>query len=296
MTSMKNVCTCVDCSRPTMDRDPSLPSSFSSSSSSAESVSGDTPLCKRQKYDCRYQSSSAESVSGDTPLHKCQKYGCRYQSLWERDEKFGRWVRKSKKGSDYAFCTFCAKDIKIAGGGANDLSRHGDTMVHRRSTESTAVTPNIATLMAASTTMAIKAIKSEVLFASFIAEHNIPMNVSDHAGKLFRAMFPDSDIAKSFCSGRTKTTQIIKGALSSYYTRPVIEAMRQGPFSLLMDETTDNTAEKEAVLLNIFFDNNLGRIVCLFYGLPVCNIATGQTLFELIEDAFTKDNIPWGTG
>ena len=68
------------------------------------------------------------------------------------------------------------------------------------------------------------------------------------------------------------------------YTRPVIEAMRQGPFSLLMNETTDNTAEKEAVLLSIFFDNNLGRIVWQFYGLPICNIATGQTLFELIED------------
>ena len=151
----------IDCSRP-MERDPSL---SSSSSSSAEFVSGDFPLRKRQKYDCRYQSS------------------------WERDEKFGRWVRKSKKGSDYAFRTFCAKDIKIAGGGANDLSHHGETAVHRRSTESTAATPNIATLLAANTTMATKAIKSEVLYASFIAEHNIPMNVSDHAGKLFRAMF-----------------------------------------------------------------------------------------------------------
>ena len=230
------------------------------------------------------------------PQRKRQKYHCSYQSSWESDEKFkfGSWVRKSKKGSDYAFCTFCAKEIKIAGGGANDLSRHSETTLHWRSTESVAATPNIATLLAANTTLATKVIKSEVLFASFVAEHNVPMNVSEHAGKLFKAMFPDSDIAKKFASGRTKTTEIIKGALSPYYTKPVIEAMRQGPFSLLMDETTDNTAEKEAVLLSIFFDDNLGRVVCRFYGLPVCNIATGQTLFELIEDAFTKDNIPWG--
>ena len=38
----------------------------------------------------------------------------------------------------------------------------------------------------------------------------------------------------------------------------------------------------------------LERVLCRFYTLPVCNIATGQTLFELVKDAFTKDNIPWG--
>ena len=196
------------------------------------------------------------------PLRKRQKYQCSYQSSWESEEKFATWIRKSKKRRDYAFCTFWAKEIKISGGGANDLSRHRETTLHRRSSEAVATTPNIATVLAATNTLATKVIKSEVLFASFIAEHNVPMNVSEHARKLFKAMFPDSDIAKRFASGRTKTTEIIKGALSPYYTKPVIEAMCKGPFSLLMDETTDNTAEKEAVLLSIFFAENLGRVVC----------------------------------
>ena len=126
------------------------------------------------------------------PQRKRQKYHCSYQSSWESDEKFkfGSWVRKSKKGSDYAFCTFCAKEIKIAGGGANDLSRHSETTLHRRSTESVATTPNVATLLAANTTLATKVIKSEVLFASFVAEHNVPMNISEHAGKLLRSLIP----------------------------------------------------------------------------------------------------------
>ena len=53
-----------------------------------------------------------------------------------------------------------------------------------------------------------------------------------------------------------------------------------------MDETTDKSAGKEAVLLGIFFDSNLGRNVCRFYGLPVC---------KLLQDKHyrTKDNIPW---
>lgn len=42
-------------------------------------------------------------------------------------------------------------------------------------------------------------IKSEVLFTSFLVEHNIPLSAADHAGALFKQMFPDSDIA-SKCS------------------------------------------------------------------------------------------------
>lgn len=140
-------------------------------------------------------SSSAESsvnVNDDglrLPQRKRQKYHCSYQSSWESDENFG-WVRKSKKGRDYAFCTLCSKEIKIASGGANDLLRHSETTLHQRSTVAVATTPNIATLFAANTTLATKVIRSEVLFASFVAEHNLPMNVSEHAGKLFKAMFP----------------------------------------------------------------------------------------------------------
>ena len=238
-------------------------------------------------------SSSLESDASYLPLRKRQKYYCSYQSSWEKEEGFKGWVKKSTKGNSYAFCTFCGKDIKICCGGANDLLRHSATALHQGSAKTVNTTPNIATFMAANTSLATKVIKSEVLFSSFVAEHNLAINVAEHAGKLFKAMFPDSEIAKRFSCGRTKTTEVIKGALAPFYTKPVITAMCRGPFSILMDETTDNTTEKEAVLLCVFFDDKLGRVVCRFYGLPVCNIATGQTLFKLIEDAFAKDGIPW---
>ena len=39
--------------------------------------------------------------------------------------------------------------------------------------------------------------KAELLFTGFICEHNLPISTADHAGKLLKAMFPDSKIAKS---------------------------------------------------------------------------------------------------
>ena len=36
--------------------------------------------------------------------------------------------------------------------------------------------------------------KAELLFSGFLVEHNLRLDIADHAAKLFRNMFPDSKI------------------------------------------------------------------------------------------------------
>ena len=50
--------------------------------------------------------------------------------------------------------------------------------------------------------LSAEVIHFELLFASFLIEHNIPLSASDHAGPLFRKMFPDSELAKKYVSGQ----------------------------------------------------------------------------------------------
>ena len=46
--------------------------------------------------------------------------------------------------------------------------------------------------------LAMKVVSTEVKFTSFLLEHNQPIAVADHAGPLFRSMFPDSKIAQYY--------------------------------------------------------------------------------------------------
>lgn len=39
---------------------------------------------------------------------------------------------------------------------------------------------------------------AEALFTELIIEHNLPVAVADHANKLVKKMFPDSEIAKQY--------------------------------------------------------------------------------------------------
>jgi len=49
-------------------------------------------------------------------------------------------------------------------------------------------------------------INAEILFTDLLVEHNISFAASDHAGSLFRRMFPDSEIARKYGCGHTKTS------------------------------------------------------------------------------------------
>lgn len=53
--------------------------------------------------------------------------------------------------------------------------------------------------------------------AAAIVDNNIPFAAADTFSPLFKEMFPDSEIAKSYASARTKTTCIVNGALKPYF-------------------------------------------------------------------------------
>ena len=99
-------------------------------------------------------------------------------------------------------------------------------------------------------------IEAESLWSKFVAKHNISFQTSDHATKLFHQMFPDSNIAKKFACGHTKTAAIIKEALAPHYLK---KNDMSSFFSLLTDESNDKT-DKSCIILVRILDSSVGDI------------------------------------
>ena len=87
-------------------------------------------------------------------------------------------------------------------------------------------------------------------------------------------MIPDSEIAKKFSCGRTKTTGIVKVDLASHFTKRVIEGMST-PFSLLMDESNDKTDKSYIILVRVLDPEARSW----FLDMPVVNTGTAEDLF-----------------
>lgn len=90
--------------------------------------------------------------------NKKMKYQ-QYKSEWEKLPEFKGWVQKSKKGSEFALCWCCNKDIKVASG-KDALIKHSLTDIHKSKSSSIAKQPSVATFVKAGTSS--EALKTEL--------------------------------------------------------------------------------------------------------------------------------------
>ena len=127
------------------------------------------------------------------------------------------------------------------------------------------------------------ATKAELLFTGFLIEHNIQIAASDHAGSLFRVMFPDSQIAKKYGCGRTKTTAII-GEFASNTSTSIADIAKSSPFSLATDGSNDGISESQLYPIMItYFDKDKGIVQTqIMLSLPECEgDSTGENIYKL---------------
>lgn len=200
------------------------------------------------------------------------------------------WVTHSRAGSNYAFCICCACDINIAHGGRSDLRAHESTAKHTRNATNEEKSTKISSFFSSAQSDDYSVIKAECYFTSFIVEHNLPVSVADHAGPLFRKMFPKSEEAKKYGCGRTKTTAII-GEMAGECQNKLASALKIVPFSIATDGSNDESKLYPVVVT--YFDskdslvkNDLLAIVPLEGG------ATGKNIGKMLLDTLEKFCVP----
>ena len=134
-------------------------------------------------------SASASGRDRDLPHAKKQKRECKYQRDWQK-----HGFSASKRGDSFAHCNFCNCEINIAHGGVSDLKKHEQTMKHQETTKVGQSCKSLVTYMRQSP-IKEAVTRAEVLFANFLAEHNLPFSLADHFTRLTPVMFPDSQIS-----------------------------------------------------------------------------------------------------
>lgn len=119
----------------------------------------------------------------------------KYECSFKKDfiEEFPLII-ESRKGNTFAFCSACRCDFLIAHGGRRDIVKHIGTEKHK---SSAGVIEKNNKLNFSFPNQNLEIVRSECFFTNFLLEHNIALSCADHAGALFRKMFPDSEIAKN---------------------------------------------------------------------------------------------------
>lgn len=137
--------------------------------------------------------------------------------------------------------------------------------------------------------------KNEIRIASFVTEHDIPISVADHLTELIKTIcnseMNPSQISKLSCS-RTKCTAIINHVTGRVSFENLVGTLKKEKFSLLVDESTDNSAVKNLAMVVRFNDDQF-KIKDEFLSLIPVSDASAEGLYNTIISFFNKHNIPY---
>lgn len=234
---------------------------------------------------------------------------CKFNDVWLEDPRFKCWLTRTT--SEYeARCKICRKDIKLGTMGCKALDTHmkGDkhsryaasqattvpmqtfasTTVTKVSTTPASVSPGLST--SAFATFALTAtLKAEILWVlqSITRHHSYTSN--DDVGAVFRAMFPDSEFAKSFSCGKDKTSYLARIGLASFIKRELMSTVNQDSFVVMFDESMNCTTKGKQLDIHVRYwvmDETGSRVQSRYFGSQYMGHSTAEDLLENFKVSF----------
>lgn len=117
-------------------------------------------------------------------------------------------------------------------------------------------------------------------------EQNIPFLAAEHIPHLIKAVCPESEVAKGLKLGRTKTACIIKNVIGETEKELLCDVMRNRPFSIIVDESTDKSTIKNLCIVVRAVVNN--EVADAFFDLIPVDDATAVGIHKEIRRSLEK--------
>ena len=215
----------------------------------------------------------------------------KFKSEWKES-----YPVRAVQGDAYKFyCIPCGRNIPCHHQGLGDVKRHclrdfhkaNETSLKKQRLINFKVTPEADSLK----------MKAEVMVTNFIVQHNLPLATSDHLGPLFKEVFPDSNIAQSYASGRTKTSAILNEAIAPKCHQYIVNHCKEHPYNVGTDGSNDTRTEKmNPVSIRIFDINRSKTVTNHFFDMCLTqgeHSAKAYKIFEAIDEKFANESMPW---
>ena len=133
----------------------------------------------------------------------------------------GKTIHLDKKCQKLFFTCLCNKTFRIDGGVISQLTSHASGQLHLQR-EKIIISLNPSSVFTVTKPKVVfsskeSIIKTEILQALKTVDSNFSFASANGNGKLFREMFPDSNIAKRYKQSETKIKDPIQFGLAPYF-------------------------------------------------------------------------------
>lgn len=227
---------------------------------------------------------------------------CVFNLNWLQDSRFSDWLEKHESRTS-ANCKFCRKVIDVSNMGIAALVSHSKGMKHKqivsgRQAESSNLffkkvqdepstssgEPKQSNLK--SLVVPKSVLNAEILWTMKVVMSHFSFRSCVGLNDLFKVMFGDSQIAKSFQLSRTKCSYLLNFGIAPYFRQEIINLVKGAEFfSISFDESLNDVIQEEQMDIIIRFwdtknnETSVRYIESRFLKRPNAN----NLLIELLE-------------
>ena len=132
----------------------------------------------------------------------------------------------------------------------------------------------------------------EVKLCAFIAQHNLPLSLSQDMVELLRSLFPNDTALRNIKLGKQKATNIVRQVLGFDYLKELVSLLRCRFFSVIIDEATDQSTEKQLAIVATFFDMEKFEMQYWLVDMLETEDGSAKGVYSKMKEAFSNMNIP----
>ena len=126
----------------------------------------------------------------------------------------------------------------------------------------------------------------EVKLCAFVAQHNLPLSLTGDMVQLLRSLCLNNAALKNVGLGKQKATNIVRQVLGFNYLKEMISLLRHNFFSIIIDETTDQSTKKQLAILANFFNIEKFKMGYWLVDMVEADDRTAVVIYSKLKETF----------
>lgn len=188
-------------------------------------------------------------------------------------------------------CPLCKSTFSIANKGKHDLEQHLNSEKRKKTIRASSSSGKVSSFYEPKFSKLSQQIAAaEGTRAFHTVRHHFSFRSCDCSHKLLKFIIPDSKIAKSISSARTKTEAIVVNVLAPLSVEMVMEELKTVDFISISTDASNHGDKKLFPVLIQYYSKELGIVVKLIKINALKN-ETSETVYDYITELLKKYNL-----
>lgn len=144
------------------------------------------------------------------------------------------------------------------------------------------------------TPMVERVAEQKAAITAFAAEHSLSLRLIPELLTLCKRVSQDRKALEKTSMGKTCASYTFTHGLAAGFKEELNQKLRQSPFSLNIDEATNNAMDKIVNMIVNYFDDQRQQVVMEHLASVKVNLATADNIFNAVKDVLKERDIPIG--